>query len=97
MNCLALNRNTRRLYRTELPECYRLGDKIPIYNQHGVVIALTWTIDDAATIVRACNCHAELVEVARKLVFAADAKLLSEKHRVVELARAAIRRAEGDV
>ncbi len=36
----------------------------------------------------------ELLKIAERLVFAADAKLLSEKHRVVEEARAAIANAK---
>ncbi len=37
----------------------------------------------------------ELLTLAERLVFAADAKLLSEKHRVVEEARTAIANAKG--
>jgi len=40
--------------------------------------------------------NAELLTIARDLVFAADAKLLSERHRVVERARAAIAKADGN-
>jgi hypothetical protein len=37
----------------------------------------------------------ELLEVARKIVEAAESKLLSERHRVVDMARSAIAKAEG--